>query len=94
MVLGWTNGDNSIITDLKERIAKLESSLEKLLTENTAQKKQIEDLTKKSENSNNRNKCSEWRDMLIGNKKKISEQQMSVLNAVGSEQKDRQKREN
>jgi hypothetical protein len=40
-------------------------------------------------NLNNSHACSEWRDVLIGNKNKLKEQQMNVLNAVGSKQKDR-----
>ena len=37
------------------------------------------------------NACTEWRDVLM-KKKKITENQIDILNAVGSEQKERAKR--
>ena len=46
------------------------------------------------ENSiNNSNTCTEWRDKLIGNRNKKTEKQKDILNAVRSEQKERQLKE-
>ena len=39
------------------------------------------------------NMSTEWRDMLIGKRKNISENQINILSAVGCEQKNRQNRE-
>ena len=44
MVLGWTNGDNSVIKGLLDRIAKLESRVTLLETINAAQKEEISKL--------------------------------------------------
>ena len=86
MVLGWTNGDNSVIKGLLDRIVNPESRLTLLETQNVAQKDEISKL-------NNNNVSTEWRDIEVGKKIIISENQMNqtLLNAVWSEQKERKK---
>ena len=91
MVLGWKDGKNSVIEELVARLDSLESKVKLLETENKAQKFEISRLTKYS--NNNSNTCTEWRDKLIGNRNKKTEKQIDILNAVGSEQKERQLKE-
>ena len=54
-------------------------------------KDSIKNATQKEEISklNNNNVKTEWRDIVIGKKKAISESQMNLLNAVRSEQNER-----
>jgi len=86
MVLGWKDGENPVIKGILDKIASLESKVKLLESENKALKSEISTLS-------NGNPCTEWRDMLIG-KKKISENQAIIINAVGSEQNNRKSREN
>ena len=72
-----------------ERITRLESEVDQLIRENAKQKQEISDL----KNTYKSNTCTEWRDMLIGKRSKKSENQINILNAVGLEQKDRQRKE-
>ena len=87
MVLSGTNGYNSVINGLLDRKAKLESRVTLLETQNAAQKEEILKL-------NNNIVSTEWRDIVVGKKKMISENQMNILNAVESEQKERKKKDN
>jgi hypothetical protein len=90
MVLGWKDGKNSVIDGLLEKVRILEERVILLESQNSAQKQEISELTN---NSNNSNTSTEWRDMLIGKRKNISENQVNILSAVGCEQKNRQNRE-
>ena len=85
MVLGWKDGENSVIKGILEKIASFELKVKFLESENTALKDEIFTFR-------NGNTCTESRDMLIG-KKKISENQAIIINAIGSEQKNRVNRE-
>ncbi len=78
MVLGWTNGDNSVIKGILDKIATLENKVKLLERENEAQKLEILTLR-------NGNACTEWRDVLIGKKKKISGNQESMANDILTE---------
>jgi hypothetical protein len=86
MVLGWKGGENPVIKGILDKIASLESRVKLLESENKALKSEISTFR-------NGNPCTEWRDMLIG-KKKISENQAIIINAVGSEQNNRKSRKN
>ena len=90
MVLGWKDGNNSVIDGLLEKVRRLEERVNLLEIQNSAQKQEISKLTNNLNNSNNSNTSTEWRDMLIGKRKNISENQLSILSAVGCEQKNRQ----
>ena len=81
MVLGWLNGENTVIKGILDKIATLENIVKLLESENEAQKQEILKLR-------DGNACTEWRDVLM-KKKKITENQIDILNAVGSEQKER-----
>jgi hypothetical protein len=95
MVLGWTNGENTVISGILDRMATLENKIKLLESENATQKAEIAILKNNMNTSKNFNDkaCPEWRDKLVGKKNKITENQITILNAVGSEQKDRQNRE-
>jgi antitoxin component of RelBE/YafQ-DinJ toxin-antitoxin module len=93
MVLGWKDGNNSVIDWLLEKVRRLEERVILLENQNSAQKQEISKLTSNLNNSNNSNISTEWRDMLIGKRKNISENQINILSAVGCEQKNRQNRE-
>jgi hypothetical protein len=95
MVLGWTNGENTVISGILDRMATLENKIKLLESENATQKAEIAILKNNMNTSKNFNDkaCTEWRDKLVGKKNKITENQITILNAVGSEQKDRQNRE-
>ena len=83
MVLGWKDGNNSVIDGLLEKVRRLEERVNLLEIQNSAQKQEISKLTN---NSNNSNTSTEWRDMLIGKRKNISKNQLNILSAVGCEQ--------
>ena len=85
MVLGWKDGENKVIKEILNRIATLESKVKLLESENAAQKEEILKLR-------NGNACTEWRDVLIGKKKKLSENQRTIVNAVETERIDRDNR--
>jgi hypothetical protein len=95
MVLGWTNGENTVISGILDRMATLENKIKLLESENATQKAEIAILKNNMNTSKNLNDkaCTEWRDKFVGKKNKITENQITILNAVGSEQKDRQNRE-
>jgi hypothetical protein len=95
MVLGWTNGENAVISGILDRMTTLENKIKLLESENATQKAEIAILKNNMNTSKNLNDkaCTEWRDKLVGKKNKITENQITILNAVGSEQKDRQNRE-
>jgi hypothetical protein len=96
MVLGWSNGENIVIKGILDRIAKLESKVKLLESENETQKEEISRLRNNlnnSNSSNNSNVGTEWRDIVIGKNKKLTENQMNILSVVGAEQKERQFRE-
>ena len=87
MVLGWTNGDNSVIKGILDKIATLENKVKLLERENESQKQEILTLR-------NGNECTEWRDVLIGKKKKLSGNQESMANDILTEHNEREIREN
>ena len=73
MVLGWSNGENIVIKGILDRIAKLESKVKLLESENETQKEEISRLRNNSNNSNisnNSNAGTEWRDILLLTKTK------------------------
>ncbi len=79
-----------------DRIAKLESKVKLLESENETQKEEISRLRNNlnnSNSSNNSNVGTEWREIVIGKNKKLTENQMNILSVVGAEQKERQFRE-
>jgi hypothetical protein len=69
----------------------LENKIKPFETENATQKEEIAILKNNIYNSKNFNDkaCTEWRDILVGKKNKISENQITIFNAVGSEQKEK-----
>jgi predicted RNase H-like nuclease (RuvC/YqgF family) len=81
MVLGWKDGNNSVIDGLLEKVKRLEERVILLENQNSAQKQEISKLTNNLNNSNNSNTSTEWRDMLIGKRKNISENQINILSA-------------
>ena len=87
MVLGWTNGENSVIKGILDKIATLENKVKLLERENEAQKLEILTLR-------NGNACTEWRDVLIGKKKKLTGNQESMANDILTEHNEREIREN
>jgi hypothetical protein len=96
MVLGWSNGENIVIKGILDRIAKLESKVKLLESENETQKEEISRLRNNLNYSNISNKSNvgtEWRDIVIGKNKKLTDNQMNILSVVGAEQKERQFRE-
>jgi len=84
MVLGWLNGDNSVIKGILDKIAALENKIKRLERVNEEQKQEILAL---------RN-GTEWRDVLIGKKKKVSGTQGSMANDILTEHNEREIREN
>ena len=56
MVLGWLNGENTVIKGILDKIAALELKVKLLESENTAQKEEILALR-------NGNPCTEWRNV-------------------------------
>jgi hypothetical protein len=87
MVLGWTNGENSVIKGILDKIAALENKVKLLERVNEEQKQEILTLR-------NGNACTEWRDVLIGKKKKLSGNQESMANDILTEHNEREIREN
>ena len=84
MVLGWLNGDNSVIKGILDKIAALENKIKRLERVNEEQKQEI--LTLRN--------GTEWRDVLIGKKKKVSGTQGSMANDILTEHNEREIREN
>jgi hypothetical protein len=75
MVLGWSNGENIVIKGILDRIAKLESKVKLLESENETQKEEISRLRNNLNNSNisnNSNVGTEWRDIVIAKKQKVN----------------------
>ena len=95
MVLGRKDGENTVIKEILRRLAELENKVKIIESENAAQKEEISKLKNNLNNSNisiNNKKHTEWSDIVMGNNKKLTENQINILNVVGSEQKERQSR--
>jgi hypothetical protein len=74
MVLGWSNGENIVIKGILDRIAKLESKVKLLESENETQKEEISRLRNNLNNSNisnNSNAGTEWRILLLAKTKSL-----------------------
>ena len=71
----------------------LENKIKLLESENATKKAEIAILKNNMNTCKNFNDkaCTEWRDKLVGKKNKITENQITFLNAVGSEHKYRRK---
>ena len=59
MVLGWKDGNNSVIDGLLEKVRRLEERLTLLESQNSAQNQEISKLTHNLNNSNNSNTSTE-----------------------------------
>jgi hypothetical protein len=72
MVLGWTNGENTVISGILDRNTTLERIKKLLESENATQKAEIAILKNNMNTSKSFNEkaCTEWRDKLVGKKKK------------------------
>ena len=86
MVLGWLNGENTVIKEILDKIVKLENKVKLLESENAAQKEEILAMR-------NGNACTEWSDVLIGKKKKLQQNQRIIVDVVETERNDRDNRD-
>ena len=98
MVIGWKDGENTVIAGLIARLAALEVQVKELAEDKAAKTKKIEDLERELRTGNNpssnnqTNENDSWADILKG-KNKMNEIQTNILNVVGNEQNQRRRKE-
>ena len=98
MVIGWKDGENTVIAGLVARLATLEVQVKELVEDKAAKTKKIEDLERELRTVNNpssKNQTNEndsWADILKS-KNKMNEIQTNILNVVGNEQNQRRRKE-